>query len=80
MGLESSPRHFQRAVDAIVSRAKVPRAKAFFDDVTLPGDKARWWVLWEDTKAVLKAMIEAGLMIGLSKCHFLVVEVTVLGY
>ncbi len=80
MGLESSPRHCQRAVSEIVGRSGVKKAKSFFDDVTVPGDKGDWQALWADTLAVLQAMVDAGLMIGLAKCNFLAVEVTVLGY
>jgi hypothetical protein len=80
MGLESSPRHCQRAVGDIVSRAGVPQAKSFFDDITIPGNKYKWQELWEASKKVIRVMVHAGLMLGLSKCHFLVPEVTVLGY
>ncbi len=56
------------------------KAKSFFDDVAIPGDKRDWPALWKDTLVVLKAMVDAGLMIGLTKCNFLAVEVTVLSY
>jgi hypothetical protein len=33
-------------MDIIVARANVGRAKAFFDDVTIPGSKKNWQELW----------------------------------
>lgn len=59
-------------MDIVVARAGVSRAKAFFDDVTVPGRKEDWRSLWEDTKKVLGALVEAGFMLGLKKCQFLV--------
>jgi hypothetical protein len=33
-------------MDIIVAQAKVEKAKAFFDDVTIPGKQANWQELW----------------------------------
>ena len=44
------------------------RALGFFDNVTIPGDKERWEDLWADSLKVIKALTDAGLMIGLKKC------------
>ena len=63
-----------------MGRAGVPRAKAFFDDVTIPGLVAKWQECWEHTKAVLRELTSAGLMINLRKCKFLVPKAVVLGY
>ena len=67
-------------MDIIVARAEVKGAKAFFDDVTIPGQQQQWQLLWEDTKKVMHALVKAGFMLGLKKCKFLVPEVVVLGY
>lgn len=67
-------------MDIVVARAGVARAKAFFDDVTVLGNKENGRSLWEDTKKVLGALVEAGFVLGLKKCQFLVPEVVVLGY
>ncbi len=52
----------------------------FFDDVTIPGDRNNWEALWADTLKVLKAITDAGLMVGLKKCKLLQPYVVVLGY
>jgi hypothetical protein len=67
-------------MDIIVARARVEKAKAFFDDVTIPGKQADWRKLWEDRILVIRALVEAGFMLGLKKCQFLVRDVVVLGY
>lgn len=67
-------------MDIIVKRAGVPAAKAFFDDVTIPGQKGDWRKLWDETILVLRALTSAGFMVGLKKCKFLVPQATVLGY
>jgi hypothetical protein len=67
-------------MDEITGSAGVPRAKTFFDDVTIPGFLARWRELWEDTLRVLEALTGAGFMVGLKKCKFLVKQCVVLGY
>jgi hypothetical protein len=36
--------------------------------------------VWEDSRKVVAALVEAGFMINLSKCWFLVADVVVLGY
>ncbi len=64
----------------ILERAGVSNALGFFDDVTIPGDKNDWHTLWDDTLKVLKALTNAGLMVGLKKCKFLQPKVVVLGY
>jgi hypothetical protein len=33
-------------MDIIVARANVDKAKAFFDDVTIPGSQKNWPELW----------------------------------
>jgi hypothetical protein len=43
-------------------------AKAFFDDVTVPGKREQWRQLWENTKRVIRVLVEAGFMLGLKKC------------
>ncbi len=58
----------------------MPRAKTFFDDVTVPGRAALYMELWGDTLKVLRALTQAGFMIGLKKCNFLVRTCVVLGY
>jgi hypothetical protein len=67
-------------MNTILERAGVSNALGFFDDVTIPGDKNDWPTLWADTLKVLKALTNAGLMVGLKKCKFLQPEVVVLGY
>lgn len=67
-------------MDIIVSRSGVCGAKAFFDDVTVPGRSEHWQQLWEDTKKVIRVLVKAGFMLGLKKCQFLVPQVVVLGY
>ena len=41
-GLELAPKHCQHAMDEILSQAGVPKAKGFFDDVTIPGYLQAW--------------------------------------
>ena len=72
--------HCQYAMDRIISTANVPGAKAFFDDVTIPGKRAKWEELWENNLKILRALTSAGLMINLRKCKFLVPKAVVLGY
>ena len=48
-GLELAPKHCQYAMDKILGSSGVPRAKGFFDDVTIPGSLAAWRELWENT-------------------------------
>lgn len=67
-------------MDIILQRAGVEGAQGFFDDVTIPGDISDWEKCWSDTLKVLRALTDAGLMIGLKKCKFLAPKVTVLGY
>jgi hypothetical protein len=67
-------------MNTILERAGVSNALGFFDDVTIPGDKNDWATLWEDTLKVVKALTNAGLMVGLKKCKFLQPKVVVLGY
>jgi hypothetical protein len=45
-GLDTAPQWCQYAMDIIVAQAKVEKAKAFFDDVTIPGKQANWQELW----------------------------------
>ncbi len=71
-GLELAPKWCQHAMDDILSGTGVPRAKGFFDDVTIPGLRALWRQLWEDTLKVMGALTGAGFMLGLKKCKFLV--------
>lgn len=56
------------------------RVKVFFDDVTIPGMIIAWVECWADTCAVLRALTQAGMMINLRKCKFLVPRAVVLGY
>lgn len=79
-GLELAPKWCQYAMDTILSRSRVPSAKGFFDDVTVPGLLHAWRQLWQDTLRVMSALTGAGLMIGLKKCKFLVRACVVLGY
>jgi hypothetical protein len=79
-GLTSAPMWCQFAMDEVVQRAGVKGAKAFFDDITIPGNKGDWQTLWENTLRVIRALTQAGFMIGLKKCKFLAPSVTVLGY
>jgi hypothetical protein len=58
-------------VNSILERSGVSHALGFFDDVTIPGDRNNWEALWADTLKVLKALTDAGLMVGLKKCKFL---------
>lgn len=64
-GLELAPKHCQYSVDDILGKADVPRAKGFFDDVTVPGWFKEWMKLWMDSLQVLRALTGAGFMIGL---------------
>ena len=82
-GLELAPKWCQFAImdDILASRApRVPRAKGFFDDVTIPGSLKEWLRLWEDTLQVIGALTGAGFMLGLKKCKFLVKTCVVLGF
>jgi hypothetical protein len=45
-GMELAPAHCQNAMDQVVGRARVPRARSFFYDVTIPGLLAKWRELW----------------------------------
>ena len=76
----SAPLWFQYIMDTLLDRAGVPGAKAFVDDVTLKGICERWEVLWRDMLQVLGVLVQAGFMINLRKCKFLVPEAVVLGY
>jgi hypothetical protein len=67
-------------MNTILERSGVSNALGFFDDVTIPGDKNNWPMLWADTLKVLKALTNTGLMVGLRKCKFLQPKVVVLGY
>jgi hypothetical protein len=67
-------------MDDILSDSGVPRAKGFFDDVTIPGWLAEWRELWRNTLKVVRALTSAGFMLGLKKCKFLVKTCVVLGY
>jgi hypothetical protein len=58
-------------MNSILERSGVSQALGFFDDVTIPGDRTDWETLWDNTLKVLKALTEAGLMVGLKKCRFL---------
>lgn len=67
-GIASAPMHCQYVMDVLMARSQVPHAKAFFDDVTIPGAAENLRELWADTLKVLRALTDAGLMIGLQKC------------
>lgn len=79
-GMDTASQWCQYAMDVIVARAQVSKAKAFFDDVTIPGHQSNWRGLWEDAKRVIRELVGAGFMIGLKKCQFLVPKVEVLGH
>lgn len=78
--MQSAPMHCQYAMDDIIAQTGVPGAKAFFDDVTIPGRREDWRELWGHTVKVLRALTRAGLMINLKKCKFLAPSAVVLGY
>lgn len=79
-GLELAPKWCQYAMDTILSTSGAPRAKGFFDDVTIPGRLGQWRELWLDTLKVVGALTGAGFMLGLKKCQFLARSCIVLGY
>ena len=79
-GLTAAPLWFQYVMDTLLGRGEVDRAKAFIDDVTLHGRCAEWRNLWADTIKVMRLLVEAGFMINLRKCKFLVVQAVILGY
>ena len=78
-GLEGAPKWCQHAMDDVLGNSGVPRAKGFFDDVTVPGYRRNWQQLWRDTLEVIGALTGAGFMLGLKKCKFLVTQCVVLG-
>lgn len=50
----------------------------YLDDIVVFGDCAER--VWEETKLVLKRLVEAGFMVNIKKSKFLVREVKFLGY
>ncbi len=77
-GLSKAPDHFQFVMDGILEKVPGQPAISYQDDVLVPG-KDGWEELWEDTKAVIRAMTEAGLMLNLNKCKLLIPQPKLLG-
>lgn len=78
-GFLGAPATFQAIVEDIISR--IPggvRAAIYIDDIHPHGVDIK--DVWKDTKACVGALVDAGFMINLSKCHFLVADVVVLGF
>lgn len=67
-------------MDDILAKVGVDEAKAFMDDVTIWGTAQEWRRLWDHTLRVLAGLTEAGFMLNLQKCKFLVPSAVVLGY
>lgn len=64
-------------MDTILGRVENLPARAFFDDVQIPGTD--WRTNWEDTLRTLEALATAGFAINLAKCEFLRERVSMLG-
>lgn len=62
----------------IVRRSGVKNVVIYLDDVVVFGrDKG---TLWEDTKAVIRELTKAGMMMNINKCHFLTTKVDAVGF
>ena len=57
-------------MDTLMMRSRVAAARAFVDDITVPGRHDAWRDLWRDTLRVLRTVIKAGFMVNLRKCKF----------
>ena len=82
-GFLAAPAAFQAVIEWIIDQmskqlGRKLQARVYIDD-TFPHGIAVSSV-WEDTKRVIQAYVEAGLLINLSKCMFLVADVVALGF
>ena len=78
-GFLGAPATFQAIVEHII--ANIPggvSSAIYIDDIHPHGRDIR--TVWKDSKACVGALVEAGFLINLSKCWFLVADLIVLGY
>jgi hypothetical protein len=78
-GFLGAPATFQAIIEFIIRN--IPggvQAAIYIDDIHPHGVDIQH--VWEDSRKVVGALVEAGFMINLSKCWFLVADVVVLGY
>ena len=78
-GYLGAPATFQAIIEAIIHR--IPggvQAQVYIDDIHPHGQSVD--AVWEDSRKVVGALVDAGFMINLSKCHFLVADLVVLGF
>ena len=76
-GVAKAPDWLQYTMDTILGRVEGLPARAFFDDVQIPGTS--WEKNWDDTIRTLEALADAGFMIYLAKCEFLRARISMLG-
>ena len=65
-------------MDWVLEKVPGKPAISFQDNVPIPGTEG-WGKLWEDTKAVIRAMTNAGMMLNLNKCKLLIQQPKLLG-
>ena len=64
-------------MDSVLSRVPGQPARAYYDDVQIPGTS--WEENWQHVLGTLRALVGAGFMINLRKCIFLQPRVTMVG-
>lgn len=78
-GYIGAPACFQAVIEDILRKIRGGvRAKAYIDDIHPHGTAIP--AVWADTVKVVGALVDAGFMLNLSKCWFLVSDLVVLGF
>ncbi|XP_069361223.1 uncharacterized protein [Maniola hyperantus] len=77
-GLCNAPAVFQRLINKVLSRKKIPGVVAYMDDIIISSKTVKEGI--DKLQQVLEMLKEANLTLNLAKCHFFKTTIEYLGY
>jgi Reverse transcriptase (RNA-dependent DNA polymerase) len=76
-GMCEAQAHFQKAVTLTIATTGDEKVTVYLDDILLFGTDVA--DVWSRTLAVIGALVKAGFMVNIRKCHFLCKKVSIVG-